>query len=342
MLKTAYKSLLLLLGFAVQLSYGQPPLSEVQPEPAVTATLELFDTYPVVGIGEMHNLQELGDFYTDLVSQPAFAEDVGNVVFEFGNAFFQPVVDRYLAGEDVPYEKVKKVWTTMVGTNGSPDISVMYGQFYKAVREASHTLPDSQKIKVWLGDPPADPDDPLAYTDERFPDRDAFFADIVLQKILAKGEKALLVIGAGHFVDDVVDDGLRASTATVFECKYRLPYAYNVRACIDAYYPNKLFLIQNHWSLSEPLCNQQLETRLELGPVPSLTPLQDTALATFLDSPKCKSETWWGTLTSAWSDAYLYLGKSDELTLSPLPGEPETPFSAWLLEVAPMLREPNR
>ena len=284
--------------------------------------------YPVVGIGEMHDLQELGDFYVDLIKQPAFAEDVGNVVFEFGNAFFQPTIDRYLAGEEVPYEEVKKAWTTMVGTMGSDEISVMYGQFYKAVREANQTLLDSQKIKVWLGDPPTDPSDPLAYTSEQFPDRDAFFADIVLQKILAKGEKALLVIEAGH----VVDDGLRASTATVFECNYRLPYKYNVRACIDAYYPGKLFLIQNHWGLPEPLCNRQLEAWLELGPIPSLTLLRESSLATFLNSPGCKSETWRGTLTSAWGDAYLYLGKSDELTASPLPGEPETPYLETLMK----------
>ncbi len=336
MLKNICKTLLL-LGFAAQLSYAQPPLSEIRPKPVVAATLKLFDTYPVVGIGEVHGLQELGNFYVNLVSQPTFAKDVGNVVFEFGNAFFQPTIDKYLAGEEVPYKEVKKAWTTMVGTMGSDKISVMYGQFYKAVREANRTLPEGQKIKVWLGDPPTDPDDPLAYTPERPPDRDAFFSDIVLQKILAKGKKALLVIGAGH----VVDDGLRASTATIFECKYRLPYRYNVRACIDAYYPGKLFLIQNHWGLPKPFCNRQLEARLESGPVPSLTSLRDTALATFLDSPECSSKSWWGTLTSAWSNAYLYLGKSDKLILSPLPGEPETPFSKWVHEAAPYLKKPN-
>lgn len=218
MLGAAFKSLVLLFGVAAQLSYGQPSALETRPESAVTATLRLFDTHPVVGIGEMHDLQELGDFYTDLVSQPAFAEDVGNVVFEFGNAFFQPVMNRYLAGEDVPYSEVQKAWTTMVGTKGSDEISVMYGQFYEAVRKANRTLPEGEKIKVWLGDPSTDPNDPLAYTGERFPDRDAFFANIVLREILARGEKALLVIGAGH----VVDDGLRANTATVFECKYRV------------------------------------------------------------------------------------------------------------------------
>ncbi len=336
MLKAVYRASLLLI-FAAQLGYGQPSLAGVQPEPAVAATLELFDAYPVVGIGEMHGLQELGDFYVDLVSRPDFAEDVGNVVFEFGNAFFQPTIDRYLAGEEVSYVEVKKAWTTMIGTMGSADISVMYGQFYKAVREANQTLPKDKKIKVWLGDPPTDPDDPLAYTSEQFPDRDAFFADIVLH-ILAKGEKALLIIGAGHFVAD----DYTKSTATVFECKYRVPYTYNVRACIDAFYPGKLFLVQNHWGLPKPLCNQRLEAQLELGPVPSLTPLRDTALATFLDSPECKSESWRGTYTNAWSDAYLYLGKSDELTTSPLPGEPETPFLKTLLKDMPELEEPNR
>lgn len=210
-----YKLLALLFGVTAQLSFGQPLLLEARPEPAVAATLQLFDTYPVVGIGEMHSLQELGDFYIDLVSQPAFAENVGNVVFEFGNAFFQPVVDRYLEGEDVPYKEVKKAWTTMVGTGGDDEISVMYEQFYEAVREANRTLPEGRKIKVWLGDPPTDPNDPLAYTDERVPDRNAFFTDIVLQRILAKGEKALFIIGAGH----LVDDGLRANTAAAFECK---------------------------------------------------------------------------------------------------------------------------
>lgn len=319
MLGVNCRFLVLVIVITAQLAYGQPLPLEAQPEPAVTATLQLFDTYPVVGIGEMHSLKELGDFYIDLVSRPAFAKEVGNVVFEFGNAFFQPVVDRYLVGEDVPYEEVKKAWTTTIAADGIHEVSVMYGQFYEAVREANRTLPQGQKIKIWLGDPPADPDDPLAYTDERFPDRDAFFAETVLQEILAKNEKALLIIGAGHLMSD-------DSVANISEIESGQPYEYDVKAFIDAYYPDKLFVIQNHWGLSEPLCNRQLEAQLELGPMPSLTSLQGTALAEFLESPSCKPANLWGTLTGAWSDAYLYLGKSNELTVSPLPGEPEMSY----------------
>ena len=76
------------------LGYGQPPVRlEAQPEEAIEATLNLFDAYPVVGIGEVHSLKELGDFYVELVQDPDFAEGVGNVVLEFGNSFFQATVD---------------------------------------------------------------------------------------------------------------------------------------------------------------------------------------------------------------------------------------------------------
>ena len=108
MARVIFLSVLAIL--TVQLVYGQPITRlEAQPESAVEATLELFGTYPAVGIGEVHALKELGDFYVKLIQHPAFAQDVGNVVFEFGNAFFQSTVDRYLAGEDVAYSlRLKK------------------------------------------------------------------------------------------------------------------------------------------------------------------------------------------------------------------------------------------
>ena len=112
----------------------------------------------------------------------------------------------------------------------------MYGQFYKAVRDVNSTLPKDKKIKIWLGDPPADPGDPLAYSDANFPDRDAFFAGVVMDKILAKGQKALLVIGAGHFMSG-------NNSVTVSELENRQPYKYDVKAFVDAYYPDKLFTI---------------------------------------------------------------------------------------------------
>jgi hypothetical protein len=127
---------------------------------ALETTLQLFDKYPIVAIGENHSIKELGEFYIDIIKNPIFASKVGNVVFEFGNSFYQPIVDQYLAGEDVLYEEVKKAWTTLIATGGPTEISLIYSQFYEAVREVNQSLPDEKKIKIWLGDPPASPDDP--------------------------------------------------------------------------------------------------------------------------------------------------------------------------------------
>lgn len=322
--------------FGIQSVYGQVTKLEAQPENAVEATLQLFDTYPAVGIGEAHSLEELGDFYIELVHHPAFAQNVGNVVFEFGNSFFQPVIDKYLAGENVPYEEVKKAWTTTIAAGGPHEVSVMYGQFYKAAKEVNSTLTKDKKIKIWLGDPPANPDDPPTYSDANFPDRDAFFAETVMHKVLAKGQKALLIIGAGHFMSG--NSMLGGSSATVLEVENRQPYAYDVRAFLDAYYPNKLFVIQIHWGLPKLMCNRELEAELKKWPPPYLLSLRDTPLADFLNGSRCKAESDWGDLTRAWGDAYLYLGQSDNLTVSPLPDESATPYLELVLKAYPEFR----
>ena len=239
--------------------------------------------------------------------------------------------DKYIAGEAVSYEEVKKAWTTTVAAGGPHEVSVMYGQFYEAVREVNQTLHDDKKIKVWLGDPPADPNSSMDYSYLTSPDRDAFFAETVLREILDRDKKALLIIGAGHFMSG-------GMSATVSELENSEPGQYNVKAFIDAYYPDKLFIIQNHWRLPKLACNEVLEARLKQWTPPHLTSLQNTLLANFLNSPECKVDNIWGELARAWGDAYLYLGKSDALTLSPLPGEPEKPYLEEMLRVAPELR----
>jgi hypothetical protein len=299
---------------------------ESQPQNAVETTIKIFNDYPVVAIGENHSLKELGEFYIALIRHPDFAKNVGNVVFEFGNSFYQPLVDRYLNGEDVAYEEVKKAWTTLIATGGSNEISVMYGQFYEAIRE----------IKVWLGDPPASPDDPSVYS-ENFPDRDAFYANVVTQDILAKGKKALVIIGAGHFID--YNDGFYRSSATVEELNNRKPYEYNIVAFINGYYPGKMFTIQVHWGLPNQSCNQKLEAELAAWSPPFLLLLRDTSLAKFLDSEECKIGNDWGLLTRAWADGFLYLGQIEELAVSPLPDEIETSYLEGLLERFPTMKE---
>jgi hypothetical protein len=333
MVKIFYAFLVLLI---VSVSVMAQSLTGLKPpsQNAVEATLQLFENYPIVAIGENHSLKELGEFYIDLIKHPDFATEVGNVVFEFGNSFYQPIIDQYLMSEDVPYEEVRKAWTTLIATGGPTEVSEMYGQFYKAVREVNQSLPDKQKIKIWLGDPPASPDDPSVYG-ENFPDRDAFYADVVMNEILAKDKKTLIIMGVFHFIDDVYTK----SSATVAELEKAERYRYNVAAYINAYYPEKMYTIQVHWGLPNYSCNQELEAKFAKWSAPFLLPLQDTSLAKFLNDEQCKMDNDWSVSTKAWADSFLYLGPIGELTDSPLPNDKGRPYLELLFEWFPSLKE---
>ena len=116
---------------------------------------EAFQTHPIVAIGDDHGLTQEVDFYIDLVHDPRFAREVRNIVVEFGDAAQQGTMDRYLNGEDVPYDELRKVWSDTVGW--SPAVtSLAYVEFLAQVRTVNATLPTSQRIHVWLGDPPID------------------------------------------------------------------------------------------------------------------------------------------------------------------------------------------
>lgn len=72
-----------------------------------------------------------------------------------GDAAQQDTVNSYLSGEEVPYEKLRKVWSDTVGW--VPTVtSLGYINFYAQVRAINEGLPPAQQIHVCLGDPPVD------------------------------------------------------------------------------------------------------------------------------------------------------------------------------------------
>lgn len=133
----------------------QPPGSPQQVVPATDGIFAAFQTHSIVGIADHHGLAQEEDFYADLIRDPRFARDVGNVVVEFGGAAQQMTLDRYLAGEDIPYEQLRKVWTDTVGWNPTVT-SLGYPYFFAQVRAVNQALPPSEQIHVWLGEPPID------------------------------------------------------------------------------------------------------------------------------------------------------------------------------------------
>jgi hypothetical protein len=82
----------------------------------MAAILAAFEKYEVVGMPEGHGMKDVNDFILLLIRHPAFPEKVNDIAVECGNSLYQPVLDRYIGGEDVPFTEVRKVWrNTTVG-----------------------------------------------------------------------------------------------------------------------------------------------------------------------------------------------------------------------------------
>ena len=131
---------------------------------------------------------------------PRFAATVGNVVVEFGASQHQDILDRYLAGEDVPYSELSKVWRNTVAWNPTV-LGVGYQTFFAQVRAVNLSLPPGRRIRVWLSEPPIDWS--AIHTKEAwqqiYDQREHHAADVIVREILERGKKALVIYGTGHF-----------------------------------------------------------------------------------------------------------------------------------------------
>lgn len=223
---------------ALAASHVQAQTAETVVQPAADGVFAAFETHRLVGLADNHGLIENLEFYAALVRDPRFAREVGNVVVEFGASDRQDVIDRYVAGETVPYEELRSVWSDTVGWIPNAG-SVGFAKFFAAVRETNATLLPGEQIRVWLGEPPFDWE--TATYDTRLqamPARDAYPAALIAENILDAGEKALVIYGGGHFVSPF--DDREISLLAHVEADYPgafyvvLPYSsgYDPEACL--------------------------------------------------------------------------------------------------------------
>jgi hypothetical protein len=139
-----------------------------------------------------------------LIRDPRFAAVVNDILVEFGNSRYQAVMDRFVSGERVPDEDLRKVWqnTTMAGTIWDRPI---YEEFFRAVRTLNATLPPDRRLRVLLGDPPIDWDairteEDLRSARKSLPGRSTHPADVLIKESLAKGRRSLVVYGGLHLI----------------------------------------------------------------------------------------------------------------------------------------------
>jgi len=190
----------MVIAFTVNV-YAQSAPPDATPVDAVPAILDLFKTYQVVGLGEgPHGNLEGAAFRLELIRDPLFPSVVNDILIEMGTARYQAVMDRYISGETVPRQELRRAWedTTNPGTNADKPI---YQEFLAAVRGVNATLPKEKRLRVLLGDPPIAWEFVRNRSDLRRwnMQRDAHAYAVLKRESLSKNRKALIIYGDGHF-----------------------------------------------------------------------------------------------------------------------------------------------
>lgn len=171
------------------------------PLDAIPAIVDLFKTYQVIGMGEgPHGNLEGHAFRLKLLKDPRFHTVVNDILVECGTARYQSEMDRYIRGEAVPRQDLRRAWedTTNPGTICDRPI---YEELFTTIRTVNATLPANKKLRLLLGDPP------IAWAAIRNRadlrpwnlQRDIHAVAVLKRESLARGRKVLAIYGDGHF-----------------------------------------------------------------------------------------------------------------------------------------------
>jgi hypothetical protein len=201
--------LMALLPAESQSTRTKPTASEPTPEPAIRAILSAFDRYEVVAMPAAHGMKDVDDFILSLIRDPAFPVKVNDIAVECSNSLYQPALDRYIAGEDVPFTEARKVWRNT--TQSMCGYSGFYEQLLPLVRAINQKLPTTKHLRVLAGDPPIDWDKVKTSKEAlQFVDREASIVSVMEKEVLYKHRKALMLFGPFHLLHGIDDSAVSA------------------------------------------------------------------------------------------------------------------------------------
>lgn len=196
-----------------------PAQAKPRPKNPSAAVLQAFKTHDIVMLGEIHWNKQEYEWLQSLVADDGFADQVDDIVMEFGNSLYQKSVDRYVAGEAVPIVEVQRAWRNTLGLGAPPPI---YGDLYRAVRETNMRRHGKHQMRVLCGDPYIDWDH-VKTKDDIGPflgHRDQWYAQVVKDEVLAKHHHAFLIAGSAHFLRErgngYIEPELRRAGAKTF------------------------------------------------------------------------------------------------------------------------------
>lgn len=176
------------------------------PRDPVAAIAEAVRDHQVVNVGEApHESDANGRLWLRLLRSDAVMEGIDDVFVESGNSLHQPMVDAFVAGDDVPYASLSRAWIDS-STNGVFD-QWMYEEILWAVRARNRLNPGKRQVRVILLGVPIDWSRVKSSQDLRAQERQAvapwqgearWVAHRILDTSIRDGRRALVLQGAMH------------------------------------------------------------------------------------------------------------------------------------------------
>lgn len=167
----------------------------------IPTIIDLFNQKPIVAIGETHGHLQLYQFLTKLVQTESFYKNVNDILIESGNALYQDTLDKYISGEEVEFKNLQKVWLNTTQSPVDPWSVDVYFNFLKTIRELNSRISKNHRIRIIAADPPIEWEN--VNTNEDYVtargSREDFYAKKVIDEVLSKKRKALLINGGAHF-----------------------------------------------------------------------------------------------------------------------------------------------
>jgi len=281
---------------ATTVALARPQRSESTqpiPRPAVAALARAFNDHRLVAIGEMHRNEQIHALIRSLLHDARFLPNGGDIVIEFGNARYQELMDRFIAGEDVPSEELVHVWRETV--NILVWDAPVYERFFRTTQAVNRTREPAHRLRVVLADPPIDWKDihDRPAWEQIAATRDQHAADVIDREVLNRGRSGLLIFGSGH----VEHEG-------AFGGKPDRLHPTNLAALLEQSHPGTTFLVTADWM------TKGLDARLAGWRPPVMVGLKGTWLGSTPVGPP-------GTpRLEDLADAFLYLGPTTSLTTS--------------------------
>lgn len=169
--------------------------------------IKTFQKCNIIGLGEgEHHLENSHQFFQKMFDNKVIQKIINIVIVEFANTNYQDILDRYIFGEEVPINELRKIWRESTQSVGRFGEATIYFELLKKIRSVNFTLPLKNKIRVLGGDPPIDWKTVRSLDDYNKSNcqRDIYPAELAIQYGINQSMK-VLVIYAEYHITKIMD-----------------------------------------------------------------------------------------------------------------------------------------